>query len=239
MLKEDIILGPDIKDSKNSVAEAIEEYISKNNLKEGDKLPSEREFSKMLSISRTSLREGIRVLQTINVLESKIGKGVYVKNPNYSVNGLNIQAEVTGQNLLQLIQVREALESLSINLAIDNITDEEVEELENTLLKMEQVAKNNTVPQKCDDEFHKIIYSASRNNILVSLLENLLDISRNLWGKTHWSNTILVNSVPLHRPVFEAIKKRNKDEASKAYKALAVYDAKIIKEFETEAKNLK
>lgn len=217
-----------------SAAEAIEKYIKKNEMNPGDKLPSERKLANSLSIGRSSLREALRQLETVNLVEVINGKGAYVKNPNNSIKGINVLVTNNEVDITEIFQVRWALESLAIELAIDNATDKEIEEMEKILTTVEEMVNEGLNPNDEDEEFHRLIYYASKNNMLINLLDSLSDFFDNLWHSAISDNSILIDSISLHRPLLQAIKRRKKEEAKKCFKKIIDFDLEILNNLKNE-----
>ena len=99
------------------IADEIKNYIKSEHLHEGDRLPSIDRLMKQLNVGRSSLREALRFLEAIEVIEVINGKGIYVKDANtYRIETkINIQNEK--QFLLQMSEVRRALEGKAVELA--------------------------------------------------------------------------------------------------------------------------
>ena len=107
----------------------IENYIEENNLKAGDRLPSQAELLEMMGVSRTALREAIKTLEAKNVLEVKNGKGVYVKDDFQEAlyNQVNFVKEQ--QSIVQMLEIRLVLEKEMLKLIVQNSTQEELDDL--------------------------------------------------------------------------------------------------------------
>lgn len=218
----------------STAAEIIEDYIKSNDLKSGDKLPSERKLAQMLSIGRSSLREALRKLETVNLVQVENGRGAFVKNPNATIKGINMQLAIEKPNLLQLFQVREVLEGLAIELAIENATDEEIENMEQIMDEIDAKLEDKINPNMEDEQFHRAIYYASKNDVLITILESMTDYFNKLWHSPLGDYSILIDSMPLHRPLFEAIKNRDKKKAIRIFKRLIRFDIKTILEYENK-----
>lgn len=102
--------------SRNPTVIAIEEFIRDNNLTPGDVLPSEAALCELLGVSRSSVREAIRTLASLDVVETRHGHGSYVGNMSFAplVNGmvlrLTLNEELALENLSHVVEMREALD---------------------------------------------------------------------------------------------------------------------------------
>jgi len=154
------------------VIEQIQERILNGEIKKGDKLPSERELSEQMNVSRTSIREAIRVLETMGVIESKQGEGNFICTnieksliePLSMIFKLN---DGTWQNVLEL---REVLELQTVKIAAIRATEKECIELKNIVDDMRKETysrdKNNKAIVLLDQKFHNKLASMSKNYLI-------------------------------------------------------------------------
>ena len=112
---------------QTEIIEFIKEYIDKNNLKSGDRLPSQAELMELLGVSRSSVREAIKTLEAKNALEVINGKGVFVKDGSSNSISAQIEFGKEKESILELLEVRKVLEKEILRLVIQNATEEEVE----------------------------------------------------------------------------------------------------------------
>ncbi|HHV98420.1 MAG TPA: FadR family transcriptional regulator [Clostridiaceae bacterium] len=211
----------------SKAAEIIEKYIHENGFKNGDKLPSEREMAKMLSIGRNSLREALRTLEAMNLIEVRNGRGVFVKDIDATV-GINVNVTIAKVNFLELLDVRKTLEIRAIELAIMNGGKSDIDEIERWLLAIEDKFNKGVVPVNEDVQFHHAIYRAGHNRTLFELVRPLADTFNSLWKPFDHREELILETLSFHRPLFEAIKKRDTDAAISAFKRIIDIDEKKI-----------
>jgi GntR family transcriptional repressor for pyruvate dehydrogenase complex len=153
----------------------IKELISSGEFTAGARLPTERELTQRFGVSRSSLREAVRALALVGVLESRVGDGTYVTTlePELLLTGVGFVSDlVGGGSLLELHQVRRILEPEATRLATSRLTDEDLARLEECLRRMDM--ENSAQPFiEADTEFHGIILDACGNATLASLIKNL------------------------------------------------------------------
>ena len=108
-------------------ADAIKALIVSGELKPGDTLPPERKLAGMLGISRPTLREAIRVLSALNVVEPRHGGGTYVTSldPRQLAQPINFLLQVDRMAFRHLLEVRQVLEVGAARLAAPRITDDQ------------------------------------------------------------------------------------------------------------------
>lgn len=146
---------------RDVVFHTLREAILKGELKPGERL-MELQLASKLGVSRTPIREAIRMLEQEGLAVTVPRKGAEV-------------ARMTEKDMEDVLLIREALDELAAALACEEMTKEELEELKNTSMEFEAYTKTGEV--KCiaeaDVKFHDIIYTATRNPKLISILNNL------------------------------------------------------------------
>jgi GntR family transcriptional repressor for pyruvate dehydrogenase complex len=210
------------------VVEAIQDYIKERNLKKGDKLPSVKEMTVQLNVSHSSLREGLRVLEAADMIEVINGKGIFVKDTS-----LRIEAKIVVENektlLLQVIEVRRALEGKAVALAAIRATEEEVELMGNYIAEAIRLSGLGKDSSKEDWNFHKMIYQASHNPVLESVAESVSNMFIKLWRTPFGIERIFEDTYPLHQSLFEEIKKKNPTRALQEFNKIIDSSEETIK----------
>jgi len=107
----------------------IQNYIEENELKAGDRLPSQEQLLEMMGVSRTSLREAMKTLEARNVLEVRNGKGVYVGSQKESAFLSLMDFTREKGKLLDALEVRKILEREILRMVIHTVNEEELKEL--------------------------------------------------------------------------------------------------------------
>lgn len=157
------------------VADGIIAIIKERNLREGDKLPTEKELCESFNVGRSTIREATRVLQTMGMLTSVPGKGMYVENPNQNNIATNAKLWFSHKDVKQLdyVEIRLAIEPLCTKLAIQRATMSEIADLAriHSLCK-QAVSMNDTIALASYDEwFHFAIANATHNKLMISIQE--------------------------------------------------------------------
>jgi GntR family transcriptional regulator, transcriptional repressor for pyruvate dehydrogenase complex len=153
----------------------IKDMISDGRLMPGQRLPTEREFAADLGLSRSSMREAIRALTVLGVLEARHGAGVYVTalEPRDLLDTFGVVAEISrGENLLHLVQVRKILEPAAAATAAARIGDDALERIRAEMVAMEQGGSAEEIVGH-DLEFHRIIVESAGNPVLSAILDGL------------------------------------------------------------------
>ena len=204
------------------VADEIKDYIKSQRLQEGDKLPSVDRLMKQMNVSRSSLREGLRFLEAIEVIEVINGRGVFVKDANVYRIETKINIENEKSFLLQMSEVRRALEGKAVELAAERITQKQLEEMEDYLAQYQYFLKigNRREASKADASFHQVLYRASQNSILEGIIHSIRDNLDEFWKNPFGIESIFDNSFPYHVTLLDALKKGDSSQAMKEFSKL-------------------
>lgn len=146
---------------RDVVFHTLREAILKGELKPGERL-MELQLAAKLGVSRTPIREAIRMLEQEGLAVTIPRKGAEV-------------AKMTEKDMEDVLQVREALDELAATIACEQMTTEQLDALRNTMREFEEFTKTGNVKMiaEADVEFHDIIYQATGNPKLVNMLNNL------------------------------------------------------------------
>jgi GntR family transcriptional regulator, transcriptional repressor for pyruvate dehydrogenase complex len=153
----------------------IKEMIVSGELAPGDRLPKEAELAQRLGLSRSSLREAVKALCLIRVLDVRQGDGTYVTSlePRLLLEALNFIVDFhRDDTMLEFLRVRRILEPAATAMAAERVTEEDVKGLRVLLDSIgpdpaaEELVEN-------DMEFHRRIVASSGNSVLSSLLESM------------------------------------------------------------------
>ena len=146
---------------RDVVFNTLRKAILRGELKPGERL-MEIQLANKLGVSRTPIREAIRKLELEGLVLMFPRKGAEV-------------AQITEKNMQDVLEVRKALEELSVQLACERITPEQVEEMKMAAEDFRKVLKSGDVTKiaEADVKFHDIIFAATNNQRLITLLNNL------------------------------------------------------------------
>ncbi|XOK58376.1 FadR/GntR family transcriptional regulator [Paenibacillus elgii] len=212
------------------VSEELKQYIRNNDLKKGDKLPSAETIMKILGVGRSSLREALRYLEASDVIEVVNGKGIYVKETAQYQMSAKINVEDERSALLQLMEVRRALEVLAVELAAQRSTDENIEEMRHYLLEIERT--RGQASSIADMKFHQAIYKATGNPILQSIVESVWELFSVFWNAPFGHQEIFQDSFPFHQTLFAAIVEKNPMKAREEFNKIMDSMEQSIKNFQ-------
>lgn len=156
-----------------SVQESLRAYIEDNLLHAGAPLPPEGELANQLGVSRNSVREGIKALESVGVLESRRGIGVFVKAFSFEPLLENLAYGLGGalKQIEEVITIRRTLEVGLIDRTLALIGPDDIRELRETCDKMKERAERGESFPDEDRRFHHLLFRCQENEVLVRLLE--------------------------------------------------------------------
>jgi GntR family transcriptional repressor for pyruvate dehydrogenase complex len=198
------------------VAKQIERQILKK-LKPGDKLPSERELAEMLQVSRSSIRDAIRGLELMGLVEPRQGAGTIVRGLsaesllNPFANALKHRQELVGE----LLDFRKMLEPPLAARAATHASPDEISEMEEILQRQEEKLSDGEAAIAEDAEFHYSVALASGNSVVLKLIDMVMDLLRDTRERSLQLLGRPQKSLAGHRRILAAIK-RHDAEAAKA-----------------------
>jgi GntR family transcriptional repressor for pyruvate dehydrogenase complex len=165
-----------IKNTKvyEQVIDQIKEMIDEGTLKKGDKLPSERDLAQQLNVGRTSIREAIRALEVIGLIDCKQGEGNYIKSgfKDNLVEPLSIMFMLEGSSPDEIWELRKIIEVEAAGLAAKRINDEQLVELKEIALSLNNYEDEN-ITAEIDKQFHYKIAEFSGNVLIYNILRTV------------------------------------------------------------------
>jgi GntR family transcriptional repressor for pyruvate dehydrogenase complex len=165
------------KRAYEEVVAQIRSIIDEGRLKQGDQLPTERELSETFRVSRATIREAIRTLESQKLVQSRHGEGTYVLASSGENLVLPLAAVLFSEkdNIQDIFYVRKILEPHIAELAAENATPEEIEEL-TAIISESGRSTYVTSGAKYDTGFHAMLARMSKNKVLERLLAAFADI---------------------------------------------------------------
>lgn len=184
----------------------------------GDKLPNELDLSEELNVSRTTLREAIRILVALDILEIQRGKGTYVKENAFKKQQDIEQLSNIKVNAKDLYEMRLIFEPEAAYYAALRATDSEIKRIIEFGKKVEKEISNHQ--DRTDDEhsFHKAIAQATHNEFMNKLMPILYQaISKGVYLSLQ-SDKAIEDTIIDHRMIMEFLEQRNAEGAKNAMK---------------------
>jgi GntR family transcriptional regulator, transcriptional repressor for pyruvate dehydrogenase complex len=211
------------------VAQQLEAHIIQD-LKPGDMLPPERELVRMFGVSRSSIRDAIRRLETVGLLEPRQGIGTVVRD----VSADAVVAPVTGvllqkrKVISELLDVRMIIEPALARRAALHASPEQVAQLQAALLRQEQKVLRGELAIEEDSDFHYTIALAANNSAMLKLVHVLMDSLRDLRERSLEVGGRQAKSLAAHRLILRAIKHGDQEAAEQAMRRHLLEVQKLI-----------
>ena len=210
------------------VARQIERLILKK-LQPGDKLPSERELAETLGVSRSSIRDAIRSLELMGMVEPRQGAGTIVReiSSDSLVNPLANAIKRKDELISELLDFRLMLEPPLAARAATRVSADEIAEMEEILQRQSDKHSRGEAAVAEDSEFHYAIALASGNSVVLKVLDILMDLLRDTRERSLQVEGRLQRSLAGHRRILAALK-RHDAEAAKAAMRRHIEDVEEI-----------
>lgn len=166
-------------DKTEQIVDQILSYIIEEKLKLNDKLPSEEELTNLFGVSRVSVREGLRGLKFLGLVESSTRRGTRIRQVDFSILSrvLGFQIAVSDLSYYQLLEARLSIELGVLDIIIEKVTPEQIAELR----ELADCARYDDTPEEVernyrrDCDFHRKLLEISENEVLITF-SRLLEI---------------------------------------------------------------
>jgi DNA-binding FadR family transcriptional regulator len=159
------------------IVSKVKLMIRQGKLKIGDQLPAERELSEVFKVSRSSVREALRTLESQGFLESRQGNGTYIARQPVELLITPLAGAIFTEKDVQieLFEMRRLIEPQLAYLAAERATPEEISRMEKLLVKQEEQLAEGDTATEVDKSFHRTLAEATKNSILIRIIEPLMD----------------------------------------------------------------
>ncbi len=199
------------------VARQIQNHIFEN-LKPGDVLPPERELAKKLGVSRGSVRDAIRSLELIGILEPQQGRGTVVCEPSGDALVGPLTAVIMQKRKLvgELLDVRKIIEPPLAGRAAQHVTATQIADMERILERQNDKLRRGEMAIEEDNEFHYSIALAADNSVLLRIMDVLMDMLRETRQRSLQTSGRPQKSLAGHRRILGALKRHDANTAQSA-----------------------
>ena len=200
--------------SANRIADMI---LEEKRFQEGDKLPNEMELAELLSVSRVTLREAIRILCTRGLVEIRRGRGTYVTSAGIDSASPDIRGlSAVESNTREMMEIRLIIEPSIAYYAALRGTEEEFQRIDEYRIRVEEVIAAGKNRTSAEQDFHNALAAATHNQFAMQLMQ-VVNKSIYLEVKYHEEGTNLAtHSIPDHREIVNFLRRRNPDGAKAA-----------------------
>lgn len=203
------------RDRHTLIQERLKDYIVHNKLKPGDRLPTEETLSGQLGVSRTAVREALRGLEALGIVESQHGVGRVVQPFSFAPILANLSYGFVFQDnsILQVTEIRKALDAYFVQQAMENLTEEDIETLSDIVERMQERADAGLDMEREDHSFHELIYRRCENPLAFQLFEITWQVRLAALDRSRALREMPPGTVQEHREVLGAIRERDVERA--------------------------
>lgn len=218
----------------DQVAEYILNYIIENNLEVGAKIPNEFELGKMINVSRSTIREAIKILVSRQILEIRRGSGTFVSARQGITDdplGLTFVKDKT-KLALDLVNVRLMLEPEIAMMAAKNATPEQIAALQEQRARVESLIEKNIDHMEEDIRLHTLIAGCSGNSVvekLIPVINSSIAVFMDVTDRKLRQETI-----ETHREIIDCIAEHDSEGAKYAMYMHLIYNRRVFKRLEKE-----
>jgi GntR family transcriptional repressor for pyruvate dehydrogenase complex len=200
------------------IVENLITLIKTRSLHMGDKLPSERQLCEIIGVSRPILREALKALQVMNIIDIRQGAGAYVKSlePEDVIEHLDIVFHLDSSLYRDLYEARRVLETALAGMAALNISDSEIEAVAENIRQAASHIDDEQKFLESDLELHEMIMKASGNRIIPVFMQSINKLSLLLRKQSNANPHIRRNTIRDHELIINALKKHNPEETARA-----------------------
>jgi GntR family transcriptional repressor for pyruvate dehydrogenase complex len=200
------------------VAEQIRKLIASGALKAGDRLPAERDLAVKLGVGRSSIRDAVRTLEVMGILEPRQGHGTLVRELSADALVLPLRSALTHKRemVAELLDVRRMLEPSLAARAARNATADEIARMEEILRRHEAKLHRGEQAIEEDSQFHYAIALAARNGVVLRVLDVLMDLLVESRSRSLQVPGRPRRSFEGHRRILRAIQRRDPKAAEAA-----------------------
>lgn len=204
----------------DDIAEKLEKIIVEN-MKPGEKLPTEIELAERLSVGRSTIRESLKVLSSKGLIQ-RGNEGTFVseKVNKCLIAPLNLLINMRIGNVEELLELRQMLELEIILKAARNAEKDIIEELDYINWQMKEPGLSPDSLQQLDIKFHNTIAKATGNTVLIELLNAVRQVIANNVEDNQMAAQMIEESINFHQQLIEAMREK---DSNRAYVVLEKY----------------
>ncbi len=202
---------------KDQTLEQLKNYILSGVVPLGERLPSERALTEALGVGRYSVREALKVLEAVGLVESRVGEGTFLTTNTGASFGriLGLSLATWGGTIMEILDARVMIEVESARAAAQRANPEQLSRIEHELRRMQANMHCAPTYLEADMNFHRRIGEASQNAIISQFVCNLIDLLEEVLRETH-SDSLPAQAEggSTHQAIYTAIARRDYQAAS-------------------------
>jgi GntR family transcriptional regulator, transcriptional repressor for pyruvate dehydrogenase complex len=221
-------IAPTVNDSRfaviarstlpEEIANRLLTKIKERELRPGDKLPAERDLARMMDVSRPVVREALRALALMKVVDIRPGDGTYITSlePKQLISHLDVVLSTDGVALVQLFEARRVIEAGNVRFAASRATDDELAGIDRLLTDMAGAVDDPDRFRDLDIDFHLAICAAAHNFLLFQFMTVVSTLGRVSRERTGVRRPVREAALRDHRRLVAGLRARDADESERA-----------------------
>lgn len=200
------------------IIKRMKKMILEGKLKVGDKLPSERELADMFQVSRVPVREALKIMEFMELVQYVPGDGIYLKyvDVNDVVSKIDFMIETSTDIISDLFEARQAIEQKAVELAAIHRNDDDLKIMENIIAQMEEDLNKGSDGIQAATDFHTAISKASKNKVIARINDLLISLTEISREQSLTRNGEARIALVFHKQILAMIKQQNIEGARKA-----------------------
>lgn len=235
--ESDFRLSPVKKQSiVSDIVKNLIKYLTAGQVKPGERLPSERQLSEQIGVGRTTLREALKTLNVLGIIDVRPGDGNYLRESDSRILSQVLEWGIYlgERRIVDLLEARQKLEVDIVDLASVRRTEADLEELGEILRQMKESKSDNRKYAEVDTAFHMKLAEISRNSILSEMLLSILPLLTEwIYSDVEKYKKIEI-SIQEHTDIYDAIKRGDSRAASIAMEVHMISIARRLKKAHQE-----
>jgi GntR family transcriptional repressor for pyruvate dehydrogenase complex len=203
------------------IANRLLDQIRAQQLRPGDKLPAERNLAEMMEVSRPVLREALRALALMKVVDIRQGDGTYITSlePRQLISHLDFVFSKDSVALVQLLEARRVIETGNVRLAAIRVTDDELAGLDERLNAMAACVDDPDRFSELDIAMHSAVCAAANNFLLLQFMNIISTLGRVSRERTGGLRAVRESALEDHQHILEALRRHDPDAAELAMRS--------------------
>ena len=201
-----------------AVARQLLEMVRAGTFKPGDQLPPEKELMERLSVGRSTVREALQILSTLNLIRSAPGQGTFLREPSAEnlLRADMIGFLITNSLALELLEARQMIEPPLIRLACLRGTEADFAKIQQLLDEHERAYRSGQPVNAHAAKFHVMIAEAAHNVVGVTFMSSILELLLSRGRRVDGTSDFLAREIAEHRALLRLMRARDTDRAADA-----------------------
>jgi len=206
---------PRTKPVPELILDEITRLITEGILKPGDRLPSESELAERFGVGRSSLREAMRALQLLGIVEVIQGKGTFLRQTHMLPLATD-WARLSRMGLIsQVMEARQIIEVAIAQLAAERATEEDIAVMRAAIRRAEEAHGDSVISGEASVDFHLALAEATHNEVLALMYKTVRDLYLETARQTQMTPESAENRLQDHRQILESVEQQDPELASK------------------------